>query len=63
MARLTHPVEQRHRDELGLWLAEHPDGTALLRYDADKPPQAGHIIHSQPFRPDKLFSVIRAKPQ
>lgn len=62
MARMTHPVEQKHRGELGSWLKEHPDGTAILRHDVDEPPEAGRVVYSQPFRPNKIFSVMRAKP-
>jgi 4-amino-4-deoxy-L-arabinose transferase-like glycosyltransferase len=62
MGRLDRPVDARHREELKAWLAEHPDGTAVLRLDSAERVEAGAVVHAQPFRPNKIFSVVRAKP-
>jgi hypothetical protein len=62
MARLAHPVEVRRSDELKAWLEEHPDGTAVVRLDSTDRPEAGTVVHDQPFRPNKIYSVVRAKP-
>jgi hypothetical protein len=61
MARLTHPVQTKHREELKAWLDEHPDGTGILRDDTGEKPEAGTVVHAQPFRPNKTISVLRAK--
>lgn len=62
LARLHHPVETKGRDELKGWLEQNPGGTAILRHDAKERPEAGHAVHAQPFRPNKIFSVLRANP-
>ncbi len=40
-----------------------PTGTAILRHNSTENPEAGTVVYAQPFRPNKTFSVMRAKPE
>ena len=62
LARLTHPLEARNRKEVSAWLKSNPTGTAILRHNSTERPEGVAIVYAQPFRTNKIFSVMRAKP-
>jgi hypothetical protein len=62
LARLEHPVEEDPHQQLKDWLQEQPEGTAILRHDSRQRLEGAAVVHAQPFRPSKMFSAVRAKP-
>src|SRR3990172_1785818 len=59
LARLERPIEVVKAGQLKRWFAAHPDGTAVARTMTRDELKRYSVVHSQPYRTQRIFSIFR----